>query len=125
MKNAFFVISRFSVGDETDIDTNKFFKDSNGLAKLMEEILNKYADHLPIYYTGNICRCFRKYKRVNRSEHERGANEFNNILEYEGVNCCIPSGNACFLKWIDFFSRKYLAWSVSNSYNQIKVEQLL
>ena len=37
-----------------------------------------------MYYTGNIFSYFRSYQRVNRSEYGRGANEYNNILEYQG-----------------------------------------
>ena len=89
-----------------EIDTNRFFKDSNELAKFIDKILDKYDDHPSIYYTGNIYRSFKNYKRVNRSDHGRGANEFNNILEYEGVNCYIPSGNGCFLKCINYIFDK-------------------
>ena len=63
---------------------------------------------------------------MNRSDPGRGDNEFNNILEYEGENCYIPSGNACFFpNVLTIFSRKSLAWSISNSYNHIKEDQTL
>ena len=106
LKNGFFTNGYFTLGDEGEIDTNRFFKDSNELAKFIDKILDKYDDHPSIYYTGNIYRYFRNFKRVNRSEHGRGANEFNNILEYEGDNCYIPSGNGCFLKCINFIFNK-------------------
>ena len=41
---------------------------------------------------------FEKFKQVNRSEHGKGANEFNNLSENEGVNCYKPSGIDCLLK---------------------------
>ena len=85
MKNAFFTNGYFSLGDG-EIDTNRFFKDSDELVKFIDEILDKYDGHPSIYYTGNISRYFRNFKRVIRSDHGRGANEFNNILEYEGDN---------------------------------------
>ena len=87
----------------TQID---FFKDSNELAEFLHKILDKYDNHPSIYYTGNIYRYFRKFKRVTRSEHGRGANEFNNILEYEGEICFILSGNGCFLKCINYIFKK-------------------
>ena len=59
-----------------------------------------------MYYTGNIYRYFEVYKKVNRSEHGRGANEFNNILEYKGENCYIPSENGCFLKCFNYIFKK-------------------
>ena len=113
LKNGFFTNGYFSLGDDGEIDTNRFFKDSDELAKFIDKILDKYDDHPSIQYTGNIYRYFRNFKRVTRSEHGRGANEFNTIQEYGGENCYIPSGNGCFLKCINYifdkdFSMQYL-----------------
>ena len=106
IKNGFFTNGYFSLGEEGEIDTNRFFKNSDELAKFIDKILDKYDDHPSIYYTGNIYRYFRNFKRVNRSDHGRGASEFNNIEEYEGKNCYIPSGNGCFLKCINYIFDK-------------------
>ena len=106
LKNGFFTNGYFTLGEEGEIDTNRFFKDSNELAKFIDKILDKYDDHPSIYYTGNIYRYFKNFKRVNRSEHGRGANEFNNIEEYNGKNCYIPDGNGCFLKCINYIFNK-------------------
>ena len=113
MKNGFFTNGYFTLGEEGEIDTNRFFKDSDELAKFIDKILDKCDHHPSIYYTGNIYRYFRNFKRVTRSEHGRGANEFNDIQEYDGGNCYIPSGNGCFLKCINYifdkdFSMQYL-----------------
>ena len=43
---------------------------------------------------------------MSRSEHGRGANEFNNIQEYKAINCYIPSGDGCSLKCIFYLFRK-------------------
>ena len=108
LKNGFFTNGYFSLGEEGEIDTNRFFKNSDDdeLAKFIDKIIDKYDDHPSIYYTGNIYRYFRNFKRVNRSDHGRGANEFNNIEEYESKNCYIPSGNGCFLKCINYIFDK-------------------
>ena len=106
LKNGFFTNGYFTLGEEGEIDTNRFFKDSDELAKFIDKILDKYDNHPSIYYTGNIYRYFKNYKRINRSEHGRGANEFNNIEEYNGENCYIPSGNGCFLKCINYIFDK-------------------
>ena len=106
LKNGFFTNGYFTLGEEGEIDTNRFFKDSSELAKFIDKILDKYDDHPSIYYTGNIYRYFKNFKRVNRSEHGRGANEFNNIEEYNGKNCYIPDGNGCFLKCINYIFNK-------------------
>ena len=108
LKNGFFTNGYFHLGDEGEIDTNRFFKDSDELTKFIDKILDKYDDHPSVYYTGNIYRYFKNYKRITRSDHGRGANEFNNIQEYEGNNCYIPSGNGCFLKCINYiFDRDF------------------
>ena len=101
LKNGFFTNGYFSLGEEGEIDTNRFFKNSDELTKFIDKILDKYDDHPSIYYTGNIYRYFRNFKRVNRSDHGRGADEFNDIEEYKGKICYIPSGNGCFLKCIN------------------------
>ena len=106
LKNGFLTNGYFSLGEEGEIDTNRFFKNSDELAKFIDKIVDKYDDHPSIYYTGNIYRYFRNLKRVNRSNHGTGANEFNNIEEYEGKNCYIPSGNGCFLKCIIYIFDK-------------------
>ena len=87
LKNGFFTNGYFSLGDEGEVDTNRFFKDSNELANLIDKILDKYDDHPSIYYRGNFYRYFRNFRRVNRSEHGRGANKLNQFLEYD--NCVI------------------------------------
>ena len=104
--NGFFTNGYFSLGEEGEIDTNRFFKNSDELANFIDKILHNYDDHPSIYYTGNIYTYFRKFKRVNRSDHERGANEFNDIEEYEGDRCYIPSGNGCFQKCINYIFDK-------------------
>ena len=106
LKNGFFTNGYFSLGDEVEIDTNRFFKDNNELAKFIDKILDKYDDHPSIYYTGNIYRYFKKFKPITRSEHGKGANEFNNIEECNGENCYIPSWNGWFLKCINYIFNK-------------------
>ena len=108
LKNGFFTNGYFTLGDSDDgeIDTNRFFKNSNELAEFIDKILDKYDDHPSIYYTGNIYRYFKNYKKINRSDYGRGADEFNNILEYQGNNCYIPNGNGCFLKCFNYIFDK-------------------
>ena len=118
--NVFFTNSYFSVGDEGEMDINRFLEDSNEMANFVDKILDKFYDQPSISYTGNTYRYFRIFKQVNRSDNGRGANAFSIILEYKGVNCYKPSGKSCFLKCISFFSRKILRRSFSKSNNRIK-----
>ena len=106
LTNGFFTNGYFSLGDDGEIDTNRFSKDSKEIAEFIDKLLDRYDDHPSIYYTGNIYRYIRNFKRVTRSEHGRAANEFNNILEYKGKNCYVLSGNGCFLKCINYIFNK-------------------
>ena len=123
LKNGFFTNGYFFLGEEGENDTNRFLKNSDELAKFIDKIIDQYDDHPSIYYTGNIYRYFKNFKRVNRSEHGRGADEFNDIEEYEGYRCYIPNGNGCFLKCINYifdkdFSTEYFEFI--KSYNRRK-----
>ena len=54
LRNGFFTNGHFSLGDEREIDPERFFKHSNELSEFIDKILVKYDDHPSIYYTGNI-----------------------------------------------------------------------
>ena len=41
LTNGFFTNGYFSLGDEGEIDTNRFFRDSDELAEFVDKILNK------------------------------------------------------------------------------------
>ena len=69
LKFGFLTNVYFSLGDNGEIDDNGFFKDSEELAKFIDKKLDKFDDHPSIYYTGNIYRSFRLFKRVKRFKH--------------------------------------------------------
>ena len=48
--------------------------------------------------TGKIYKYFGSFRKVNRAEHGRGTDEFNNCLQYDGENCYTPSGNGYYLR---------------------------
>ena len=51
LKNGFVTNGYCSLGDEGEIDSNRFFKDSNELVMFIDKILDKYDDHPSIYCT--------------------------------------------------------------------------
>ena len=46
-------------------------------------------------------------KKVNRSEFGRGKDFKQDIVEYIGNNCYIPTSGICFIKCINYFTKKY------------------
>ena len=65
--------------------------------------MDKNNDHPSIYYTSNIRRYFRNFKRTSRAEHGKGVNELQNTMENEDVNCYISGFT---LKWIRYLFKK-------------------
>ena len=115
MKNGYFTNGYFSLGDDGEIDTNRSFKDSDELAKFIDKILDKYDDHPSIYYTGNIYRYFRNFKRVNRSDREEGLT--NSIIfwnmKVKFVRYQVETD--AFSNVLTIFSIKSLAQNILNS----------
>ena len=108
LKNGFSTNECFTLGDEGEMETISFFKDSNELANFMTKYLFNMTTILLYIIQAIFVGFFNNFKRVNRSEHGRGAYEFNNILVCEGGNCYIPSGNGCFLKCINYIFKEDL-----------------
>ena len=54
LKISFFTNGYSSLGEDGEIDNNRFLKDKIDLAKFLDKILDKYDDHPSISYTGKI-----------------------------------------------------------------------
>ena len=54
LKNGFFTNDYFSLGLEGEIGTNRFYKDSSYLAKIIDKKLDKFDNYLSIYHTGSL-----------------------------------------------------------------------
>ena len=78
LKNGFVTKSYFSLGDNGEIETNRFFRDSS---EFMDKRIDKNDDLPSIYSTGNSYKFFRNFKWVKRSEHGRGAEFWNLRVE--------------------------------------------
>ena len=50
LRNGFFTNGHFTLGDEGEIETNRFFRDNSELAKFIDKILDEYDDHLSVYF---------------------------------------------------------------------------
>ena len=47
-----------------------------------------------------------EFKTVNRSQYSRGTYSKQDIVEYIGNNCYIPTSGNCFIKFINYFTKK-------------------
>ena len=47
-----------------------------------------------------------QFNVVRRSAYGRGTNYMQEIVEYHGQNCYIPTSGMCFIKTINYFTRK-------------------
>ena len=47
-----------------------------------------------------------QFKRINRSQYGRGTDFKQDIVEYIGNNCYIPTSGNCFIKCINYFTKK-------------------
>ena len=47
-----------------------------------------------------------RFKVVKRSAYGRGSNYLQEIVEYHGLNCYIPTSGMCFIKCVNYFTKK-------------------
>ena len=47
-----------------------------------------------------------EFKKVNRSQYGRGTDFKQDVVEYIGKNCYIPTSGNCFIKCINYFTKK-------------------
>ena len=49
------------------------------------------------------------FNQIKRSNYGKGCEVFDNILEYEGHFCYIPTGNECFRKCLEYIYKRDFA----------------
>ena len=49
-----------------------------------------------------------RFKVVKRSAYGRGTNYMQEIVEYRGQNCYIPTSGMCFIKCGNYFTKKII-----------------
>ena len=94
--------------------TNIRFKNMNDFEKYINAIDNDY-DSEDVTFTGYLYKLdIPHFKVVKRSTYGRGTNYMQEILEYHGRNCYIPTSGMCFIKCINYFTKKRLHRRISN-----------
>ena len=86
--------------------TNIRFKNVDDFENYINAIDNSGYDSDDVTFTGWLYKLNTpEFKKVNRSQYGRGTDFKQDIVEYIGNNCYIPTSGNCFIKCINYFSK--------------------
>ena len=86
--------------------TNIRFKNMDDFENYINAIDVDY-DSEDVTFTGYVYKINTPhFKVVKRSAYGRGTNYMQEIVEYHGQNCYIPTSGMCFIKCINYFTKK-------------------
>ena len=92
---------------ELEQKTNIRFKKVDDFESYIKAIDNSGYDSEDVIFTGWLyCLNTPEFKKVNRSQFGRGTDFKQDIVEYIGNNCFIPTSGNCFIKYIIYFTKK-------------------
>ena len=111
-KKAFILNGEFIINDGERFQVDRFYKDSEQLTKSIEKMIDKYEESLEVLFSGYKIKYTMIFNQIKRSNYGKGCDTFNNILEYKGKLCYIPTGKDCFRKCVEYiykrdFSKEY------------------
>ena len=102
-KGDFELIGSMLVG-EVEQKTNNRFKNDDDSESYINAIDNSGYDSEDVIFTGWLYKLNTlEFKKVNRSQYGRGTDFKQDIVEYIGNNCYIPTSGNCFIKCINYF----------------------
>ena len=102
----FELIGSMLVG-EVEQKTNNRFKNVDDFESYIIAIVNSGYDSEDVLFTGWLYKQNTpEFKKVNRSQYGRGTDFKQDIVEYIGNNCYIPTSGNCFIKCIKYFTKK-------------------
>ena len=86
--------------------TNIRFKNVDDFETYIDAIDNGGYDGEDVIFTGWLYKINTpEFKKVNRSQNARGTDFKQDIVEYIGNNCYIPTSGNCFIRCINFFTK--------------------
>ena len=92
---------------EVEQKTNIRFKNVDDFESYINAIDNSGYDSEDVIFTGWLYKLNTpEFKKVNRSKYGRGTDFKQDIVEYIGIHCYIPTGGNCFIKCIYYFTKK-------------------
>ena len=102
----FELIGSMLVG-EIEQKTNIRFKNVDDFDSYINAIDNSGYDCEDVIFTGYLNKLNTpEFKKVNRSQYGRGSDFKQDVVEYIGNNCYIPTSGNCFIKCINYFTKK-------------------
>ena len=102
----FELIGSMLVG-EIEQKTNIRFKNVDDFESYINAKDNSGYDSEDVIFTGWLYKLNTpEYEKVNRSQYGRGTDFKQDIVEYIGNNCYIPTSGKCFIKCINYFTKK-------------------
>ena len=102
----FELIGSMLVG-EIEQKTNIRFKNVDDFENYYNAIDNGGYDSEGVIFTGWLYELNTpEFKKVNRSQYGKGTDFKQDIVEYIGNNCYIPTSGNCFIKCINYFTNK-------------------
>ena len=102
----FELIGSMLVG-EIEQKTNIRFKNVDDFESYINAIDNSGYDSDDVIFTGWLYKLNTpEFKKVNRSQYGRGTDFKQDIVEYIGNICYIPTSGKCFIKCINYFTKK-------------------
>ena len=101
----FELIGKMIIGP-VELKTNISFKNMDDFERYINAIDNDY-DSDDVIFTGFVYKLNTpQIKVVKRSAYGKGTNYMQEIVEYYGQNCYIPTSGMCFIKCINYFTKK-------------------
>ena len=92
---------------EIEQKTNVRFKNVDDFENYINAIHNSGYDSEDCIFKGWLYKLNTlEFKKVNRSQYGRGTDFKQDIVEYIGNNCYIPTSGSCFIKCINYYTRK-------------------
>ena len=86
--------------------TNIRFKNMDDFERYINAIDVDY-DREDVTFTGYVYKLSTpQFKVVKRSAYGKGTNYMQEVVEYHGKNCYIPTSGRCFKKCINYFTKK-------------------
>ena len=92
---------------EIEQKTNIRFKISDDFKTHINAIDNSGYDSDDVFFTGWLYKLNApEFKKVKRSQYARGTDFKQDIVDYIGNNCCIPTSGYCFIKCDNYLTKK-------------------